>query len=93
MASITIRNLDDGVKRRLRMRAAEHGRSMEEEARLILRDAVGTEAGPDNLASAIRARFAPFGGVELELPPREAMRNVRDFTGMGIEVVDPWEGE
>ena len=79
MASITIRNLDDGVKRRLRIRAAEHGRSMEEEARLILRDAVGAEAGPDNLASAIRARFAPFGGVELELLPREAMREPPGF--------------
>jgi plasmid stability protein len=33
MASITIRNLDDDVKQRLRIRAAEHGRSMEEEAR------------------------------------------------------------
>jgi len=40
MASITIRNLDDEVKDRLRMRAAENGRSMEEEARLILREAV-----------------------------------------------------
>ena len=79
MASITIRNLDDGVKSRLRIRAAEHGRSMEEEARLILRDAVGAEAGGDNLASAIRARFAPFGGVELELPPREAMREPPGF--------------
>ena len=79
MASITIRNLDDGVKSRLRIRAAEHGRSMEEEARLILRDAVGAEAGAVNLASAIRARFAPFGGVELELPPREAMREPPSF--------------
>ena len=79
MASITIRNLDDGVKSRLRIRAAEHGRSMEEEARLILRDAVGAEAGADNLAGAIRARFAPFGGVELELPPREAMREPPGF--------------
>ncbi|MDE0203730.1 MAG: plasmid stabilization protein [Rhodospirillaceae bacterium] len=79
MASITIRNLDDGVKSRLRVRAAEHGRSMEEEARVILRDAVGTEAGADNLASAIRARFAPFGGVELELSPREPMREPPDF--------------
>jgi plasmid stability protein len=41
MASITIRNLDDDVKRRLRVRAAEHGRSMEEEARDILRQVVG----------------------------------------------------
>ena len=59
MASITIRKLDDGVKTRLRLRAAENGRSMEEEARVILREAVASDAGPDNLAVAIRARFRP----------------------------------
>ena len=79
MASITIRNLDDGVKTRLRMRAADHGRSMEEEARLILREAVERETGPKNLASAIRARFAPFSGVELEIPPREPIREPPRF--------------
>ena len=74
MASITIRNLDDGVKTRLRVRAAGNGRSMEEEARLILRDAVGQKPGSQNLASRIRARFEPLGGVDLELPPREPAR-------------------
>lgn len=74
MASITIRNLDDEVKRRLRVRAAEHGRSMEEEAREILRQVVGQEKPARNLAAAIRARVAPLGGVELDLPPREPMR-------------------
>ncbi|WP_419926681.1 FitA-like ribbon-helix-helix domain-containing protein [Candidatus Poriferisocius sp.] len=73
MASITIRNLDDEVKIRLRIRAASHGRSMEEEARQILRDAVEQSVGPTNLAAAIRERFAHLGGVELELPSREAM--------------------
>ena len=71
MASITIRNLDDEVKTRLRIRAAGNGRSMEEEARLILREAVNRKTAPENLASAIRARFAPLGGVDLELPLRE----------------------
>ena len=75
MASITIRNLDDDVKTRLRMRAAENGRSMEEEARLILREAVGREVAPEKgLGTAIHELFEPFGGVELELPPREPMR-------------------
>ena len=74
MASITIRNLDDEVKTRLRMRAAGNGRSMEEEARLILGEAVGPKTGTRNLASAIRTRFAPLGGVELDLPPREPAR-------------------
>ena len=59
MASITIRNLDDDVKIRLRMRAAGHGRSMEEEARLILREAVGRKPSSRNLASIIRAHFGP----------------------------------
>ncbi len=74
MASITIRNLDEDVKTRLRVRAADSGRSMEEEARLIVRDAVGCKQAPKNLASAIRARVAPLGGVDLELPLREPGR-------------------
>ena len=79
MASITIRNLDDDVKTRLRVQASANGRSMEEEARLILREAVGRKAGPKNLASAIRARFAPFGGVEMEIPARQPMREPPSF--------------
>ena len=58
MASITIRNLNDDVKTRLRVRAADNGRSMEEEARLILRDAVGSKPSSRNLASIIRSRRA-----------------------------------
>ena len=79
MASITIRNLDEDVKTRLRVRAAGNGRSMEEEARLILRDAVGRKPGSRNLAQAIRARIAPLGGVDLELPPREPAREPPTF--------------
>ena len=76
MASITIRNLDDDIKARLRVRAAEHHRSMEEEARVILRDAAtGRETGPRNLARFTRECFAPLGGVELELPPRGPIRD------------------
>ena len=79
MASITIRNLDDEVKVRLRTRAAGNGRSMEEEARLILREAVGGEPEPKNLAAFIHECFAPYGGVELELPPRGPMREPPRF--------------
>lgn len=79
MASMTIRNLDDDVKAKLRVRAATNGRSMEEEARTILRDAVEEEAEPRDLAQAIRDRFAPLGGVELEIPPREPMREPPDL--------------
>jgi antitoxin FitA len=80
MASMTIRNLDEPLKRRLRMRAASHGRSMEDEARDILRAALSTQpSGPRNLFEAIRARVAPFGGVKLEIPPREPMPPPVDF--------------
>ncbi len=74
MASITVRNLDEDIKRRLRIRAAENGRSMEQEAREILRAALGQTQTPVlNLAEAIRSRFAALGGADLELPPREPM--------------------
>lgn len=73
MASLTIRNLEDDLKQRLRVRAAAHGRSMEEEVREILRWVVAEPPPPRNLADAIRARVAPLGGVELELPAREAI--------------------
>ena len=52
---------------------------MEEEVRVILREAVTRESEPENLASFIRECFAPFGGVVLELPPREPMREPPDF--------------
>lgn len=75
MASITIRNLDEALKARLRVRAAHHGRSMEDEARDILRSALAQEAGsPVSLAASIRQRFAPLGGVDLPERPREPMR-------------------
>ncbi|MYH20782.1 MAG: plasmid stabilization protein [Acidobacteria bacterium] len=81
MATITIRNLDDDVKTRLRVRAAEHHRSMEEEVRIILRTAVnGGQAGPRDLAKFTRECFAPLGGVELELPLRGPMREPPDFS-------------
>ena len=79
MASITIRNLDDEVKNRLRVRAAWNGRSMEEEVRLIQREAVGREPEPENLARFIHDCFAPYGGVDLELPSREPARRAAPF--------------
>lgn len=75
MASITVRSLDEDLKRRLRIRAAENGRSMEQEAREILRAALDQEVAPArNLGSAIHELFRPFGHTELDIPPREAMR-------------------
>ena len=75
MASITIRNLDEQTKTRLRVRAAHRKRSMEEEARNILRTALAEDAAtPVNLAEAIRRRFRPLGGVELRPAARQPMR-------------------
>jgi plasmid stability protein len=84
MATMTIRNLDEEVKARLRVRAAQHGRSMEEEARNILRSVLSSEPNTGSAAALvadIRALVEPFGGVELELPPREPMRDPPDFSG------------
>ncbi len=81
MASITIRNLDDDVRTRLRVRAAEHGCSMEEEVRTILRNAVtDRHSAPRNLVEFTRACFATLDGVELELPPRGPMRELPKFS-------------
>lgn len=74
MATLTIRNLDEALKRRLRVRAAQHGRSMEEEVREILREVVSEPRSGANLAASIQARVAGIGGVELELPARELVR-------------------
>jgi len=80
MASITIRNLDDSLKSRLRIQAAIHGRSMEDEARDILRSALNQESQPPkNLGSAIHALFAPLGGFEMPDIPREPIREPPSF--------------
>jgi plasmid stability protein len=81
MATLTIRNLDQVVKERLRLRAAEHGHSMEAEARRILQAALGSSRPPPsrNLYERIHARFAAIGGVDLDLPPREPVREPPRF--------------
>jgi antitoxin FitA len=80
MASITIRNLDEALKRKLRLRAAQRDRSMEDEARDILRTALAEgETSRTNLADAMCRRLDPLGGVELILPSRGPMRAPPDF--------------
>jgi plasmid stability protein len=74
MASITIRRLPESTKRRLRIRAARNGRSMEQEARELLEAGLArTVAEPRDIGEAIRKIFAPFGGVDLKIPKREPM--------------------
>lgn len=80
MASITIRRLDDATKAQLRIRAAQHGRSMEEEARAILKGSLArTKSGGRTLVERIRAPIAPLGGVAIPETPREPMREPPDF--------------
>lgn len=79
MPTLTIRRLDEKTKAGLRMQAAKHGRSMEEEAREILRSSLRVlESEQCDLAESIRRRFAPFH-VELSIPTREAIRKPPTF--------------
>ncbi len=76
MATLTIRDLDERLKARLRIRAARNSRSMEEEVRAILKAALSADAGSSkSLAKAIRARIEPLGGIDLDIAPREPMRS------------------
>ncbi len=76
MATMTIRNIDDQLKARLRVQAALHGCSMEDEARNILRAALSAKpARTTSLVDSIRAHVEPLGGVELDLPVREPIRD------------------
>ncbi|HEY4344523.1 MAG TPA: plasmid stabilization protein [Parvibaculum sp.] len=81
MATLTIRNLDDRLKARLRVRAAEHGKSMEEEAREILRAGLASSVAnaSESLADIARRLFGPENGVDLQLPPRGSMREPPTF--------------
>ena len=70
-----MRNLDERLKRKLRIQASRNGWSLEAEVRAILQAALNRQpAAPENLATAIRARFARLGGIELDLPPRSHTR-------------------
>ena len=81
MTTMTIRNIDEPLKARLRIRAAEHGRSMEEEARDILRSALNAEPETGrSMLDAIRSTLGPDRGFDLELPPREPMREPPDLS-------------
>ncbi len=71
MAAISVRDLDEDVAARLKVRAARNGRSMEAEVRAILTGAVvGTQAQRPNLAQVIQQRFAAVGGADLPGQPR-----------------------
>jgi len=73
MAVLTIRNLDEGLKARLRVQAARHGQSMEEEARSILRQSLAPDASAGGLGTRLIRRFQDAAG-DLPLPPRSLPR-------------------
>lgn len=81
MATLTVRGLDDGLKMRLRVQAAENGRSMEAEVRAILRATLPEPEVEAGLGSRIHRRFAAIGGIDLDLPPRTDEPRGVDFDG------------
>ena len=87
LATLVIRNVDESLHRRLKARAAAQGRSMEEEARLLLREGLAAEPLPEGetLASAMRALFEPLGGVEFPSVREPGHRPPPDFSG------DEWD--
>lgn len=80
MAALSIRDLDESVKRRLQSRAASHGRSMEAEARAILTEAVSDSASSAGLFTALLDRFGALGGIDLDVPDRTEPARAADFT-------------
>jgi len=79
VADISIRGLDDQVRDRLRIRAAEHGRSMEAEIRVILAEAVDDPSASKDLFSTLIERFSELGGVDLDIPSRRDRPRVPDL--------------
>jgi plasmid stability protein len=85
MSVLTIRNIDEPTKAALRLRAARHGVSMEEEARRILRSAVGREDVTKPMGDRLMALFEPVresgavDGFELPIPRRQAPRKPPRF--------------
>ena len=80
MAALNIRNLDETVKRRLQLRAARHGRSMEAEARAILTEAVSEPAYSAGLFTTLLDRFGTLGGVDLDLPGGQEPARAAEFS-------------
>ena len=80
MADLSVRNLDDGVRESLRLRAAAHGRSMEAEVRAILTEAVRPGS---SWLQTWRDRFEDAGGVELADTPRGSSRRPPDWPDRG----------
>jgi len=81
MPALTIRNIDESLKENLRMLAAEHGRSMEEEVRQILRKSILFQKSSSGIGTRISGRFAKLGGIELPETSRSMPRGMADNAG------------
>ena len=82
MARLTVRKLDDSLKSELKIRAAQHGRSMSMEVRVMIREKLHpSPRKPGMLGTRMREYVMPFGGMELEIPQRELPREPPDFSG------------
>lgn len=77
MATLTLRNIEESLKAKIRMTAAANGRSMEEEVRQILRQYVLRQKSADGVGTRISRRFAGAGGVEMPLPPHSMPRQLK----------------
>jgi plasmid stability protein len=85
MATLTIRNIDETTKRNLRLHAAKHGCSMEEEARRILREALASQDIRKGLGSRIHQRFSKIGGFDMPLALRSMPRQAPNLTTAATE--------
>lgn len=79
MASLTIRGLDAETHTRLRVAAARHGRSMEAEVRAILQERFAAPEPEKGLGTRVHERFAPLGGMDIELPERSEQPRAAEF--------------
>jgi plasmid stability protein len=79
VSTLTIRNIETEIKDKLRLAAAAHGRSIEEEVRTILRSVLSQPAAATGLGSRLNARFAAIGGVDLPPPDRSSPARSPDF--------------
>ena len=80
MSSITIRNLDESIKSSLRLRAARHGWSMEQEVRQILQQILAPElAGKISFTERVNRRFAGLDAESLPIAPRQIARTPPEF--------------
>ena len=79
MATLHIRDLKDSVKESIRVRAAQHGRSMEAEARAILEEAAGKQEPEEHLYHRVRKLVEKYGPMDIEIAPREQADNPPDF--------------